>query len=221
MGSYRTSVRNKWIIVAVGLSLASVSVYAIPAAVFSQLVAHDPRLKTAIEIVTDSNCAITGISQSELASGGKDLATLADLWLKLRNAAEQRTDWYYVALIAAFAALMSGYEKLKQAFITGQVLLIVLGVGGIFAGFWIGHAVLYDVGRLNLVGQILDCSAFSKGLGLKDGQYLMDTGFACGALSAGIVFFYLMLLLSYQLGPDSVVWQWWNRLYKKIGPDPH
>ena len=162
---------------AVGLGLIG-SALAIPAPVFNWFTADDFRLKAALRIVKDDTrkepqeakiCASPGIPQAASRLDPKELATLADFWLKLRNAAEQRADWYYVALIAAFAALMSGYEKLRQEPVVGRTLLVALGVGGMFAGFWIGHAGLYDVGRMNLVGQILECNPASAGLGVKNG----------------------------------------------------
>ena len=195
--------RAKWLPWVVGV-LAFIGIGSVPisAQVYRFLTADDFRLNAALQIAKDDRrdkpkwakiCANPDILQAARQLGTTELPKLVDFWLKLRNAAEQRADWYYVALIAALAALMSGYEKLRQEPVVFCILLGVLGLGGVFAGFWIGHASLYDVGRINLIGQILECSPASAGFGVKNGQYLMDRGFAEGPFSAGIVFACLMV----------------------------
>src|SRR5437879_3004068 len=133
------------------LAVVIFSVFWIPVEAVERLVKGDPLLQKALALGSGpSSCP--GTVASRIGPEGKDeLTTLADFWLKLRNSAEQRADWFYVALIAGLAAVMSGYDKLQKALTTGRILLLTLGIGGLFAGFWIAHATLYDVGRINLV----------------------------------------------------------------------
>jgi len=200
---------TKWVVfglVLIGIGIGSA--VKMSQEVYSRRTARDFRLTAALDIAVDDArrkgeeakiCASPSIRQAASQLKTKELATLVDFWLKLRNAAEQRADWYYVALIAAFAALMSGYEKLRQEPVVACTLLGALGFGAGFAGFWIGNAGLYDVGRINLIGQILECSPASERLGVTNGQYVMDRGFAEGPFSAGILFAALMVLFGLRL----------------------
>jgi hypothetical protein len=164
---------------------------------------HDDYLRQGLDLGRPGKDAeaLKAIDEKPLEEAARtsDTVPLVEFWLKLRAAVEQRANWYYVGLFAGLAALMTGFEKLREAGATGFVLVLAVGVAGIVGGFGVGTAHLYDIARINRIGSVLEQIPDSDRLGLRHGEYLMSAGVAEGVVMAGTVYLFLMLRLACQL----------------------